>query len=65
LPGETIEINNNSIVVFNKEFPEGLKLNEEYLPADDLTLNNITIKLRENEYFVLGDNREASFDSRS
>jgi len=65
LPGETIEINNNSIVIFNKEFPNGLQLHEKYLPDDDLTLNNMKIVLKENEYFVLGDNREASFDSRS
>jgi len=36
----------------------------EYFPSGVQTLGNIQISLDENEYFVLGDNRISSFDSR-
>ncbi len=65
LPGETVEIENNTIVIFNQEHKEGMTLKETYLPREDIITDNIKIVLGEDEYFVLGDNRGASFDSRS
>lgn len=70
LPGETISIANNKITIINKDHPSGFSLNESsYLPSTDLTLiadGNGTMKktLGTDEYFVMGDNREHSSDSR-
>lgn len=64
LPGERVEIKEGKISIFNKEHPNGFKLNEFYLPSSVKTENEKTITLETNDYFVLGDNRGASFDSR-
>jgi len=63
LPGETIEIKDGKVDVFNKDGEKILK-EETYIPEGVLTLGDIRITLKENEYFVLGDNRIASSDSR-
>lgn len=65
LPGETIEIENGKIVVKNPENPDGLVLTELYLPQGESTNSVSEITLNKGEYFVLGDNRLHSFDSRS
>lgn len=69
LPGETIKIADNNILLFNKENPRGLRLNEEsYLRQGEITKEKVAgneyIKLGTDEYYVLGDNRENSSDSR-
>ncbi len=65
LPGETIKISEGTITIFNDENPTGLVLNEPYLSENNqFTSGNIEINLDENDYFVLGDNRLASSDSR-
>ncbi len=62
LPGEKIKVQNNAIYV------NGTKLNESYLPATTETLLPLRgygdITLANDEYFLLGDNREQSLDSR-
>lgn len=66
LPGETIEIRNNRVVIFNKENPRGLFLDESaYLERSEITEGNLRVNLAKNEYFVLGDNRLQSSDSRT
>lgn len=66
LPRETARIEDGQVIISNKEHPEGVLLNEaEYLPEDLRTGGQVTITLGDNEYFVLGDNRSASSDSRS
>lgn len=67
LPGEEIEIKDGGVVIYNSEFPDGFTLDEPYLTPGVKTygLNEDKIKLSESEYFVLGDNRNASKDSRS
>jgi signal peptidase I len=64
LPGETVEIVGGGIIIYNSEHLEGRALNEHYLSENLKTIGNIKLTLKENEYFVLGDNREASSDSR-
>ncbi len=65
LPGEKIEITNNIITIFNSENPEGMKLDEDlYIPSDKIILRDYVKELKNDEYYVLGDNRVASADSR-
>ncbi|OHB17609.1 MAG: signal peptidase I [Parcubacteria group bacterium RIFCSPLOWO2_01_FULL_40_65] len=65
LPNETIEIKNNQAKVFNEGNPNGFILDESsYLDSGQITEGSLRVKLYENEYFVLGDNRLHSSDSR-
>ncbi|MCX6811903.1 MAG: signal peptidase I [Candidatus Berkelbacteria bacterium] len=58
LPGERIQITNNQIKI------NGQKLVEDYIPKDFKTYGDIDYRIKDNEFFVLGDNRELSNDSR-
>lgn len=63
IPGDTISINGNVITIFNKTHENGVKLSEPYVAK--MTPNGAeTEKLGEGEYFVMGDNRDNSSDSR-
>ena len=62
LPGESIEIKDGEIIVANDSGKQTLE--EGYIPLDSKTLGNIKVNLTEGEYFVLGDNRMFSSDSR-
>ncbi len=63
LPGETVEIKDKKVVIFDGT--ENRVLDElGYLSDSLLTKGNIRVSLEENEYFVLGDNRDFSSDSR-
>jgi signal peptidase I len=65
LPGEKIEIKDGSLRIFNKENPDGFWLDEAaYLEENVKTVGEQTVALSENQYFVLGDNRSFSSDSR-
>lgn len=56
LPGETVYCENNTIYVNNKKIDDKYSYGETYDFEE--------IKLKDNEYFVMGDNREVSKDSR-
>lgn len=62
LPNEEIEINNGQIIIKNKEKPNGFILDESYINEPFFTTG--TYKTGDGEYFVLGDNRNRSSDSR-
>lgn len=65
LPGETVKIQQGSVTIYNKENPQGFKLKEDYLPNQSETFGRSdSITLGTGEYYVLGDNRTASSDSR-
>lgn len=64
MPGETVEIKNDKVIIHNKQNPSGFTLNETYLDKGQHTMGDMRIKLDQNEYFVLGDNRLRSSDSR-
>lgn len=64
LPSETIEIKEGKVIIYNKLNPEGFTLNEPYLDVGQETQGVFRTKLDGNEYFVLGDNRLRSSDSR-
>lgn len=66
LPEERIVIKEGSVYIYNKKYKNGIKLDEEaYLFPTTSTYGKIDIKLKSNEYFLLGDNRSVSLDSRS
>ena len=62
LPGERVKISDDKIIIYNDEFPQGIVLPEMYL--DKITYGAIDQTLGPNDYFVMGDNRGASYDSR-
>jgi signal peptidase I len=65
LPGEKVKISNGRVTIYNAQYPKGKVLDEPYLPNQGVTLGaESTTSLGSNEYFVLGDNRQASSDSR-
>lgn len=64
LPGETVKVKEGRITMFNAAHPEGFTLEEEYLPKHLETAGDLTVVLEDREYFLLGDNRASSWDSR-
>ncbi len=64
LPGETIEIEEGLVTIYSQNNSQILLDESDYLFPDIDTSGEINITLTENEYFVLGDNRPASADSR-
>lgn len=66
LPGEKIKIEKGYVHIFNQNNPEGVELNEPYLSKKRTTVssNNEIINITDNNYYVLGDNRTSSQDSR-
>lgn len=65
LPGETLKVVDGSVRVTSKEQPKGYVLGESYLPAGLPTAGSSDVTLGEGQYFVMGDNRPYSYDSRS
>ncbi len=64
LPGERVHIEGGKVTIFNSEHPDGFLLEEGYLPATTTTDGVRDVALGQQEYYMLGDNREFSFDSR-
>lgn len=62
LPGETVKIEDGKVWVGEDELTEK-SLEEEYISG--FTPGSVHAKLGKDEYFLLGDNRNASLDSRS
>lgn len=65
LPGEKIEVKEGSVTVFNQQNPNGMSLDEAaYLSKSVRTTGDLSVTLASDEYFVMGDNRMFSSDSR-
>ncbi len=65
LPGETVEIKGMKVHIFSPDGQETILEETVYLPETDITLGNLKLTLAEDEFFVMGDNRPFSSDSRS
>ncbi|MDP3996530.1 MAG: signal peptidase I [bacterium] len=63
LPGETVEVRNGKTHIKNESYPDGFVLGEPYA-LSNLPLITMTVTLKDDYYFVMGDNREQSADSR-
>ena len=70
LPGEKVKISDGKVTITNSEHKDGFVLQEPYETLGPTSggkeaPQNTEVEVGENEYFVLGDNRLESFDSRS
>lgn len=65
LPGESVKIEDSKVMIANATHPEGFVLDESaYLARTVVTTDMKAVTLGPDEYFVLGDNRGHSHDSR-
>lgn len=62
LPNETIDIKGSNIIITNEENKNGFTLDQPYIK--NTSNDNKHYELKNDEYFVMGDNRPASSDSR-
>lgn len=68
LPGEKVEIKDGRIKIYNQDNVDGFLLSENYLPQETKTYGGLgqeQVQMENDEYFVMGDNRNSSKDSRS
>lgn len=67
LPGETVVIRSGELLIANSPTStEGYVLPQPFVDNDKMTTNeSVRIVLEDDEYFVMGDNRGASSDSRN
>lgn len=72
LPGEIVQIKDYAVYIAQSTDSEAKKLSESYVPTTSRTYvyseseknQEYKIALKDDEYFVMGDNREHSSDSR-
>jgi signal peptidase I len=62
LPGETIDVANGEVEIIKDG--KTAVLNEKYLPVNLKTYGDTNVTLKPDQYFVMGDNRTESYDSR-
>lgn len=67
LPGEKVQLKDGDVYLSSQQSPDGFKLNEPYLSPGTKTygFNEEILSLGQAEFYLLGDNRNSSKDSRS
>lgn len=67
LPGESIQVKDGAVYIYNLAHPEGFRLQEDYLSPDLKTASSSDAKvlIGPNQFYFMGDNRNASKDSRT
>ncbi len=63
LPGDTVTIKGSVVTITNAEYPKGFTLSEPFITHE--SSNDMSVTVPTDQYFVLGDNRSGSYDSRS
>lgn len=65
IPGDTVVLDGQKVKIINTEYPDGFVLDELYLDRENLGgASHLRVTLGDDQYFVLGDNRRVSADSR-
>jgi signal peptidase I len=62
LPGEKVSVVGGVTTIFNTEYPNGKIMDESFVQFKSPLSSEVTLK--DDEYFVMGDNRANSSDSR-
>jgi signal peptidase I len=65
MPGERVRVSGGQITIYNEEYPGGLPLDETPYLGEEFTHGDKDVSLGDAEYYLLGDNRTASLDSRT
>lgn len=66
LPGESVEIRQGKVIVYNTAHPDGFVLDESaYIGLDILTKDMPKMNVGDDAYIAMGDNRMFSYDSRA
>jgi signal peptidase I len=63
LPGERVVVNNGVTTVYNKANPTGFVVDESFIVYKEPRKNS-DVTLDDHHYFMMGDNRSQSYDSR-
>lgn len=62
LPNERVLLKGNTVRIVNNEHPDGFVLDEPYIQNQSNNMMNVVVG--DDEYFMMGDNRSGSSDSR-